>query len=99
MSDPTVHIIDDDAAVRESMAFLCATAGLTAKTYASPRAFLQLASDITDGCVLTDVRMPEIDGVTLVRNLRERGFQRPIIVMTGHGDVSMAVAAMKAGAV
>jgi two-component system response regulator FixJ len=99
MSDPTVHIIDDDAAVRESMAFLCATAGMAAKAYDSPLAFLDVAAGITDGCVLTDVRMPEMDGVTLVRNLRERGFQRPIIVMTGHGDVSMAVAAMKAGAV
>lgn len=99
MSDPTVHIIDDDAAVRESMVFLCMTAGLAAKAYDSPLAFLGVAAGITDGCVLTDVRMPEMDGVTLVRNLRERGFQRPIIVMTGHGDVSMAVAAMKAGAV
>jgi two-component system response regulator FixJ len=99
MSDPTVHIIDDDAAVRESMVFLCMTAGLAAKAYDSPLAFLGVSAGITDGCVLTDVRMPEMDGVTLVRSLRERGFQRPIIVMTGHGDVSMAVAAMKAGAV
>lgn len=99
MSEPTVHIIDDDAAVRESMTFLCATAGMAAKAYDSPLAFLGVAAGITDGCVLTDVRMPEMDGVTLVRNLKERGFQRPIIVMTGHGDVSMAVAAMKAGAV
>jgi two-component system response regulator FixJ len=99
MSDPTVHIIDDDAAVRESMAFLCMTAGLSAKAYESPVAFLAISATVTDGCVLTDVRMPEMDGVTLVRSLKERGFQRPIIVMTGHGDVSMAVAAMKAGAV
>lgn len=94
----TVHIIDDDDAVRESVGFLCATAGFRAETYASPTAFLEIAPTLKGGCILTDVRMPEMDGLTLVRSLSERGVALPIIVMTGHGDVSMAVQAMKEGA-
>jgi len=94
----TLHIIDDDDAVRESVAFLCATAGLHAETYASPTAFLEIASSLKSGCILTDVRMPEMDGLALVRSLKERGVDLPVIVMTGHGDVPMAVQAMKEGA-
>jgi two-component system response regulator FixJ len=93
-----VHVIDDDQAVRDSLAFLCATAGIATATYASPTRFLDQARTLSAGCVLTDVRMPEMDGLTLVRLLRERGSTLPIVVMTGHADVSMAVAAMKAGA-
>lgn len=103
MSEPaasaTVHVIDDDDAVRESVAFLCATAGLRAETYASPTAFLAVAAGLKAGCILTDVRMPEMDGLTMVRALKERGVTLPIIVMTGHGDVPMAVQAMKEGAI
>lgn len=94
-----VYIVDDDDAVRESLAFLCATAGLKAHAFASPRAFLDRASALQDGCIVTDVRMPEMDGLTLVRVLHERGVNLPMVVMTGHGDVPMAVAAMKAGAI
>jgi two-component system response regulator FixJ len=94
----TVHIIDDDDAVRESLGFLCASAGLHAETYASPGAFLAVAATLVGGCILTDVRMPEMDGLTLVRSLNERGVGLPVIVMTGHGDVPMAVQAMKEGA-
>jgi two-component system response regulator FixJ len=94
----TVHIIDDDDAVRESVGFLCTTAGFRAETYASPTAFLEIAASLEGGCILTDVRMPEMDGLTLVRSLRDRGVALPVIVMTGHGDVAMAVQAMKEGA-
>jgi two-component system response regulator FixJ len=93
-----IHIVDDDSAVRDSLAFLCATSGLKANAYASPLTFLNLADALSSGCVVTDVRMPEMDGLTLIRRLRERGCRLPVIVMTGHGDVAMAVAAMKAGA-
>jgi two-component system response regulator FixJ len=94
-----VYIVDDDEAVRESLAFLCLTAGLKAQTFASPLAFLGIAGTLAGGCIVTDVRMPEMDGLSLVRTLHERGVNLPMVVMTGHGDVPMAVAAMKAGAV
>lgn len=99
--EPSVHvyIVDDDDAVRESLAFLCTTAGLSPQTFSSPIAFLHRAPHLHGGCVVTDVRMPEMDGLTLVRELHQRGVNLPMVVMTGHGDVPMAVAAMKAGAV
>jgi two-component system response regulator FixJ len=98
MPEADVHIIDDDEAVRDSLTFLCATGGYLASAYESPLAFLDSAQALTRGCVLTDVRMPDMDGLTLLRRLREQGFALPVVVMTGHGDVPMAVAAMKAGA-
>lgn len=94
-----VHIVDDDEPVRESLAFLCQTGGLDAFTYDSPVAFLEKAPELADGCIVTDVRMPEMDGLTLLERLRQQGVALPVIVMTGHGDVSMAVTAMKAGAI
>jgi two-component system response regulator FixJ len=94
-----IHIIDDDEPVRESLAYLCLTSGLQAATYRSPMALLEVAASLGEGCIVTDVRMPEMDGLTLVAKLHERGVQLPIVVITGHGDVAMAVAAMKAGAV
>lgn len=94
-----IHIVDDDEPVRESLAYLCLTTGLPAVTYGSALTLLEAASTLDEGCIVTDVRMPEMDGLTLVARLQERGVQLPIIVITGHGDVSMAVAAMKAGAV
>lgn len=93
-----VYIVDDDEAVRESLSFLSLSAGLKAAAFASPLAFLGAAGALEAGCIVTDVRMPEMDGLSLVRALRERGVSLPIVVMTGHGDVPMAVAAMKAGA-
>jgi two-component system response regulator FixJ len=95
----TVHVIDDDDAMRESLAFLLDTAGLTAKTYESAVRFLALAGDLEPGCIVTDIRMPEMNGLELVRRLRERGVGLPVIVITGHGDVPLAVEAMKAGVV
>jgi len=94
-----VHIVDDDEPVRESLAFLCQTDGLKAATYSSPLALLEAASTLREGCIVTDVRMPQMDGLTLIARLHERGVRLPMVVMTGHGDVPMAVAAMKAGAV
>jgi two-component system response regulator FixJ len=94
-----VHIVDDDEPVRESLAYLCLTGGLEAATYASPLALLEAAPALREGCIVTDVRMPEMDGLSLIAKLHERGVQLPMVVITGHGDVPMAVAAMKAGAV
>lgn len=94
-----VHILDDDEPVRESLAYLCLTSGLQAVTYGSPLALLDATPSLREGCIVTDVRMPEMDGLMLVAKLRESGVQLPIVVITGHGDVAMAVAAMKAGAV
>ncbi len=92
-----VCVIDDDEAVRDSLDFLLGAAGFDVRLHASAEDFL---SDIPAecGCVVTDVRMPGMDGVTLIQTLRQRGCTAPVIVMTGHGDVPLAVAAMKAGA-
>jgi len=92
-----VHVIDDDQAVRESLGFLLETAGFEVKTYDSGVRFLEAFSGDLDGCVVTDVRMPGISGIELAGRLRDLGSRLPIIVMTGHGDVPLAVEAMKAG--
>jgi len=99
MADRVVHVIDDDEDVRQSLAFLLSTAGLAVQVYESAVAFLAAFPDIQPGCVVTDIRMPEIDGLQLQRHLRELNSGLPVIVMTGHGDVPLAVEAMKAGAV
>jgi two-component system, LuxR family, response regulator FixJ len=93
-----VHVIDDDQAMRESLAFLLGTVGLEVQTYESAVAFLKVAHEIKAGCVITDVRMPELSGVDLLRRLRELKLGIPVIVITGHGDVPLAVEAMKIGA-
>ncbi len=95
---PLVHIVDDDASVRDSLTVLLESAGFTVRAYDSAVAFLQAASDRTAGCVLTDVQMPELNGLELQRRMSEQGIRLPVIVMTGHGDVPIAVEAMKAGA-
>jgi two-component system response regulator FixJ len=95
---PLVHIVDDDASVRDSLTVLLESAGFTVRAYDSAVAFLQSASDRTAGCVLTDVQMPELNGLELQRRMSEQGIRLPVIVMTGHGDVPIAVEAMKAGA-
>jgi two-component system response regulator FixJ len=99
MSEPLVHLIDDDEPVRVSLAFVLEMADLPARTYASALEFLEVADDLTRGCIVTDVRMPEMSGLELVRKLRERGIELPVIVITGHGDVPLAVEAMRAGVV
>jgi two-component system, LuxR family, response regulator FixJ len=93
-----VHVIDDDEALRESLAFLLRTAQLEVKSYASAKAFLDALPDESLRCVITDVRMPDISGIDLLRRLRELKIAVPVIVMTGHGDVALAVEAMKIGA-
>jgi two-component system response regulator FixJ len=98
-ADGVVHVIDDDADVRQSLAFLLSTAGLAVRIHDSAVAFLKVLPEIKDGCVVTDVRMPGIDGLELQRRLGELELRLPVIVMTGHGDVPLAVEAMKAGAV
>jgi len=98
-SSQVVHVIDDDADVRDSLAFLLGTAGLVVRVHESAVAFLKALSGAADGCIVTDVRMPEIDGIELQRRLHALGNVMPVVVMTGHGDVALAVEAMKAGAV
>ena len=93
-----VHVIDDDEALRESLAFLLRAAQLEVKSYASARTFLDELPDEPLGCVITDVRMPEISGIDLLRRLKELKIGVPVIVVTGHGDVALAVEAMKIGA-
>ena len=93
-----VHVIDDDEAMRQSLAFLLGTVGMEVQTYESAVAFLEVAPTVKAGCVITDVRMPGLSGVDLLRQLRERKLGIPVIVITGHGDVALAVEAMKIGA-
>lgn len=94
-----VHVIDDDEAMRESIAFLLDSAGLAARTYPSAAAFLAGLDTAEAGVVVTDVRMPQMTGLELARVMKARGATLPVIVITGHGDVPLAVAAMKAGVV
>lgn len=96
---PPVHVIDDDEAMRDSLAFLLDVSGFDPVLYDSADAFLAALPVAGGGCVLTDVRMPGMSGVELARRLAAEGFGLPIIVMTGHGDVPMAVEAMKTGVV
>lgn len=94
-----VHLIDDDEAVRQALAFLLATAGHAVRVYESAEAFLNSGGAAQPGCIVSDVRMPGIDGLALQRHLREIGVTLPVVIMTGHADVPLAVEAMKAGAV
>jgi len=97
-SNPVVHVIDDDEAVRESLAFLLQSADYEVLTYDSATKFLAEVSKLSSGCVITDVRMPDVSGIDLLRRLREGGSDIPVIVITGHGDIPLAVEAMKLGA-
>jgi two-component system, LuxR family, response regulator FixJ len=93
-----VHVIDDDEAVRESLEFLLRTAHYQVRTYDSAVSFLKALPTGGTGCIVTDVRMPEVSGIDLLRRLKELGNAMPVIVITGHGDVPLAVEAMKVGA-
>ena len=97
--DAVVHVVDDDVAVRQSLSFLLASDGLPVRLHESAVAFLDAVKDATAGCIVTDVRMPGIDGIEFLRRLRGRGIALPVIVMTGHADVPLAVEAMKQGAI
>ncbi|MEX4008703.1 response regulator FixJ [Neoaquamicrobium sediminum] len=98
MGDYTVHIVDDEEPVRKSLAFLLTMAGFTVRVHESATAFVEAAPSIRSGCLVTDLRMPDMSGVELLRQLGTMSAHIPSIVITGHGDVPMAVAAMKAGA-
>jgi two-component system response regulator FixJ len=100
MSDKKViHIVDDEEAIRRSAGFMLKTSGYVVETWPSGSAFLKEVRHAEQGCILLDVRMPEIDGLGVQKALAERGVTMPIVIMTGHGDVAIAVKAMKAGAV
>ncbi len=96
--EAVVHVIDDDKAVRRSIAFLLAANDIPARIYESAQGFLDILEPDAAGCVLCDVRMPGMDGIELLQALRARGIAMPFVVMTGHADVAMAVRAMKGGA-
>lgn len=92
-----VHVVDDDPAIRDSLSFLLDTADLVARSYESAHALLARADDLEPGCIVTDVRMPEMSGLEMIRKLTELNVRLPVIVMTGHADVPLAIEAMKAG--
>ena len=96
--DTIVYVIDDDEAVRQSVEFLLKTVGMRVHGFESAKAFLELLPQIGTSCVVTDVRMPEMTGIELLRRVREVRPDLPVIVITGHGDVPLAVEAMKLGA-
>jgi len=93
-----VHIIDDDKALRESLAFLLRSAQLEVRSFDSAKTFLDELPNASVGCVITDIRMPDMSGIDLLRRLKELKVGVPVIVITGHGDVALAVEAMKIGA-
>jgi two-component system, LuxR family, response regulator FixJ len=94
-----VYVIDDDEAVRDSLEFMLGTADFQVTLFESAHNFLDTLSSIEFGCVVSDVRMPGIDGIELLKRLKARGSVLPVVIMTGHGDVTLAVEAMKLGAV
>jgi two-component system response regulator FixJ len=97
-AEAIVHIIDDDDAVRDSLAFLLTSSGIRAETHASATIFLERFAEVSIGCIVTDIRMPDISGIDLLRQVKERDPALPVIVITGHGDVPLAVEAMRLGA-
>ena len=96
-AEPMVHVIDDDDSARQSLEFLIDCAGLRVRSYASAVEFLAAVPDMEHGCIVTDVRMPEMSGIELLGRLKALGVRDPIIVITGHADVPMAIQAMKEG--
>lgn len=98
-SDPVVYIVDDDAAIRHSLEMLLHSVGHKAKSFASARQFLESFDSSASGCLVLDVRMPEMSGLDLQQMLSDQKIKIPVIIFTGHGDVPMAVRALKDGAV
>ena len=99
MSNRTVFLVDDDEAIRHSASFMLRHAGFAVKTYPDGISFLEQVSEENAGCILLDVRMPGMDGLAVQSALNARGINMPVIILTGHGDVPVAVEAMKGGAV
>ena len=98
-TEAIIYVIDDDEAVRQSLEFLLKTAGIAVRGFDSAKAFLEVLPQVGFGCIITDVRMPEITGIDLLRKVKEANLDLPVIVITGHGDISLAVEAMKIGAI
>jgi len=98
-NDNLVYVVDDDEAVRESLSALLEAKSYTVRSFALAREFLAAAPSLRPGCLIADIRMPEMDGLELQRLLTARAFNFPLIVITGHGEVPLAVEAMKAGAI
>ena len=98
-AEPTVFVIDDDAAVRQSLSLLVRSMSLNVEVFDSAASFLDLYDRERPGCLVLDIRMPGMGGLELQQELEQRNVQLPIIFITGHGDVSMAVRAMRAGAI
>ena len=98
-SECVIHVVEDDQPMRESLVELLEEAGYTVRAYTRAKDLLARGAAIEPGCVVSDVRMPGMDGLTLLRHLRASGSAMPLMLITGHGDISMAVTAMKAGAV
>jgi two-component system response regulator FixJ len=98
MASPTIFVVDDQEAVREALGEMLRTFGYQVETYPSADAFLETAAGPRAGCIVADVRMPGMDGIELVRELARRGIPLPVVLISGHADVPMAVAAIKAGA-
>lgn len=94
-----VHLVDDDEAIRRSAGFMLKTSGFRVQTFESGDQLLKAAATLDPGCILLDIRMPGMDGLEVQQALKERGVGLPVVIMTGHGDVTLAVQAMKAGAV
>lgn len=94
-----IHIVDDEDSIRRSAGFMLKTSGFAVETWTSGVEFLKNVKNAEPGCILLDVRMPEMDGLEVQQALAERGVAMPVVVLTGHGDISIAVRAMKAGAV
>jgi two-component system response regulator FixJ len=97
-TEAIIYVIDDDEAVRQSLEFLLKTAGVAVRSFDSAKAFLDILPQVGFGCIITDVRMPEITGIDLLRKVKEVNRDLPVIVITGHGEISLAVEAMKIGA-
>jgi two-component system response regulator FixJ len=95
---PIIHVVDDDAAMRDSLAFLLDVNGFEAIVHDSATAFIKHPKKAEVACVVSDIRMPDMNGIELVRKLHEQDSGYPVILITGHGDVALAVEAMKAGA-
>src|SRR5271155_5725448 len=93
-----IYVVDDDDALRDSLDFLLAAAGFSVKVFESASSFLEVLPRVRAGCLITDIRMPGIDGLELLRRIKQERPLLPVIMMTGHGDVPLAVEAMKLGA-
>ena len=96
---PLVHLVDDDGAIRRSASFMLKTSGYQVRSYESGVELLKSPGELSQGCILLDIRMPGMDGLEVQQALRDKGVILPVIIMTGHGDVTLAVRAMKAGAI